>query len=182
MSTTTPSTTTAGAPPALDRDWITAEFLKGVAAERDLADSARSRAGSPPEPSLAVLYNQIAQADDQHRRVVETVATRYGHSPARDESSGGGIGAAIGRIGEKMADSVRGHSPLQKLGDDLAAKANAIHWYQAWATAFRALGDDRSAAELEAVLTEETAHRDALLAALARLIERGARTGDPLAE
>lgn len=173
---------TADGTPALDREWITAEFLKGVEAERDLADGARSRAGSPPEPSLAVLYNQIAQADEKHRLVIETVATRYGHAPTPGESTGGGIGAAIGRLGGKVADSVRGHSPLQKLGDDLAAKANAIHWYQAWSAAFRALGDDRSAAELDAVLAEETAHRDALLAALARLIERGARTGDPLSD
>ena len=106
----------------IHRDWIAAEFSKGIEAEQTLIDEARARAQSPPDPALQVLYNEIAAADERHRGVVETIATRYGHTPTR--SVAGGIGEALGRLKEKVGEI--GSTPLQLVGQDLAAKANAI--------------------------------------------------------
>lgn len=153
----------------INRDWIQTQFAKGIAAEEDLSTEAKSRSDSPPDPSLSVLYNEIAVADAKHRGVVEAIATRYGHTPTKNS---GGIGEALSRLKEKVASI--GSSPVELIGHDLGSKANAIHWYTAWISAFKALGDAQSASELETILKEETTHRDALQQALNRLVERGA--------
>jgi hypothetical protein len=154
-----------------DSAWIASQFAKGIDAERSLAADARMRGDSPPDPELGVLYHEIAVADERHATVVEAIATRYGHTPSR--SVGGGVGEALGRLKEKVAGI--GETPLDRLGHDLAIKANAIHWYIAWIHTFEAISDTKSAQELAAVLTEEQAHRDALQEGLNRLVERGAR-------
>jgi len=159
--------------PSINRDWIATQFSKGIDAEEALRDEARARAQSPPDPTLQALYHEIAAADERHRDIVEKVAIRYGYVPTR--SAGGGITDALGRLKERVADSVMGSSPLGQVADNLIAKANAIHWYQAWIHTFQALGDSESARELSAVVTEEIAHRDALQAGLNQLVERGAR-------
>jgi hypothetical protein len=158
----------------MNRDWIAAEFSKGIDAEQMLMDEARARADSPPEPGLEVLYHEIAAADERHRAIVETIATRYGYTPSRSMASG--IGETLGRLKEKMAEL--GLSPMQRLSHDLMEKANSIHWCQAWVHAFQAIGDAESARELAAVLTEERAHRDALQEGLNRMVTVGATT-DP---
>ena len=157
--------------PSIDRAWIASEFAKGIDAERSLAADAQARADAPPDPSLGVLYHQIAEADGRHVSVVETIAIRYGHTPSR--SSGGGIGAMLGHLKDQAG--ALGSTALDRLGRDLMAKANSVHWYTAWVWAFGAIGDAESARELTAVLTEEQAHRDALQEGLNRMVERGAR-------
>jgi hypothetical protein len=157
----------------VQRDWIAAEFSKGVDAEQALIDDAKARAESPPDPALQVLYSEIATADERHRGIVETIATRYGHTPRR--SVAGGIGETLGRLKEKVGEI--GSTPLQRVSHDLVGKANAIHWYAAWIQTFQAIGDAESARELAAVLTEEKAHRDALQEGLNRLVLLGA-TGE----
>src|SRR5262249_34872350 len=147
-----PMTTTT----TINRDWIAAEFSKGIDAEHELWQEAKARAESPPDPALAVLYSEIAAADERHRAIVETIATRYGHTPSRGLA--GGIGEPLGRLREKVSEI--GSGPLDRLGRDLAAKANAIHWCTAWVHAFEAIGDSESARALAAVLTEQKAHRD----------------------
>lgn len=168
MASATPQT-------QIKRDWIAAEFSKGIGSEQSLANDARARAEAPPDPSLVVLYNEIAAADQRHRATVETIATRYGHTPTR--GGGGGLSEAIGRIRDKVVEA--GTTPLQRVGQDLIAKANSIHWATAWIQAFQSIGDAESARELSAVLTEEVAHRDALQEALNRMVLRGATTGEP---
>lgn len=158
------------------RDWIVAEFSKGIAAEAAMEAEAGTRAQDPPDPELGVLYGEIAAADRRHRDLIETIATRYGHTPSR---GGGGLGETLGRLKEKVVEI--GTTPLERLGHDLAAKANAVHWMTAWVQAFEAIGDTESARELAAVLTEETAHRDALQSGLNRMVARGARSGSPTA-
>lgn len=152
------------------RDWIATEFTKGIDAEQSLIDEARARAESPPDPSLQVLYNEIATADARHKVIVETIATRYGHTPTR--SVAGGIGETLGRLKDKVGDM--GLTPIQRVAADLAAKANSIHWYTAWIQAFQAIGDPQSAEELATVLAEENTHRDALQKALSLLVTAGA--------
>jgi rubrerythrin len=154
----------------VQRDWIATEFSKGISAEQDLIDEAKARAGSPPDPALQVLYNEIASADERHRGVVETIATRYGHTPRH--SVAGGIGETLGRLKDKVGEI--GSTPLQRVSHDLAAKANAIHWYTAWIAAFEAIGDAESARELGTVLAEEKSHRDALQEGLNRMVTQGA--------
>ena len=159
------------------RDWIATEFSKGIDAEHAMISECKARAESPPDPSLQVLYHEIATADERHLEIVETVATRYGHTPSHGMS--GGIGETIGRLKGKVG--ALGASPQLLISHDLAAKANAIHWYTAWSTAFGAIGDAESARELAAILTEEKSHRDALQEGLNRLITQGAlgaSTGD----
>lgn len=157
-----------------NRDWIASEFSKGIEAENHLAAEARSRAEHPPDPSMAVLYNQIADEDERHRAVVETIATRYGHTPNRGGAAGG-LGETLSRLTEKV--STMGSNSMQLVSDDLTAKANAIHWTAAWVHAFESIGDSESARELASLLAEEKAHRDALQEALNRLVSEGARTG-----
>jgi len=153
----------------INRAWIAAEFSKGIDAEQAMMDEAKARVESPPEPSMGVLYSEIAAADERHRLIIETIATRYGHTPSR--SVAGGIGETLGRLKDKVSEI--GTSPLQRLGHDLAIKANAIHWGTAWVQAFQTIGDAESARELAAVVTEEKAHRDALQEGLNRLILQG---------
>jgi rubrerythrin len=155
---------------SLNRDWIAEEFAKGIAAEEALSAEAQSRSDAPPDPSLSVLYQEIARADAKHRKIVEAIATRFGHTPNK---AGGGITEAIARLKDKFASM--GSSPIELLGHDLASKANAIHWYSAWVSTFKAVGETAFAAELEGILEEEISHRDALQQALNRLVERGAR-------
>ena len=155
------------------RDWIATEFSKGIDAEQALIDEAKTRAESPPDPTLQVLYHEIGTADERHLAIVETIATRYGHTPSR--SVAGGIGETLGRLKGKVSEI--GASPLQRLGSDLTAKANAIHWYTAWSHAFEMIGDTESARELAAILQEESTHRDALQEGLNRLVAHGAGAG-----
>jgi len=157
----------------INRDWIAAEFSKGIDAEQALMDEAKSRADSPPEASLGVLYHEIAAADERHRTIIETIATRYGHTPSR--SVAGGIGETLGRLKDKVGEL--GSTSLQRLGHDLMGKANSIHWCTAWIQTFEAVGDAESARELSAILTEEKSHRDALQEGLNRMVTQGA-TGE----
>jgi hypothetical protein len=157
--------------PSIERAWIASEFAKGIDAERSLAADARARADTPPDPSLGVLYHQIAEADERHASIVETIAARYGHTPSR--SPGGGIGAMLLHLKERAGEL--GSTALERLDWDLTAKAHSVHWYTAWVSAFGAIGDAESARELAAVLAEEQAHRDALQEGLNRMVERGAR-------
>ncbi len=157
-------------PPTIHREWIASEFSKGIDAERDMATEAKSRAETPPEPSLSVLYHEIAEADERHRSAVETVAVRYGFTPSR--SLGGGLGEVFGRLKDKVGEM--GAHPHERIAHDLAVKANAVHWYTAWVAAFEEIGDTESARELAAILTEEKSHRDALQEALNRVIAREA--------
>jgi hypothetical protein len=159
--------------PSINRDWIAAEFSKGIDAEQTLATEAKQRSESPPEPALGVVYHEIAVADERHAKSVETIAIRYGYTHARTVA--GGFGEALGRIKERVTESVLGASPLEHLSHDLAGKANAIHWYTAWISAFEALGDTESARELASILTEEKSHHDALQASLNRLVEQNAK-------
>ncbi len=155
----------------INREWIAAELSKGIEAEENLSAEASARADAPPDPELAVLYNEIATADERHREIVEAVATRYGHTPSRNVS--GGIGEALTRLKEKVSEL--GITPLDRISHDLTSKANAVHWYTAWIAAFEAIGETESARELAAVLTEEKAHHDALQHGLNRMVERGRR-------
>jgi len=157
--------------PAINRDWIAAEFSKGIDAEQTMLDEAKARAQSPPEPALGVLYHEIAVADERHRAIVETIATRYGHTPSRSVT--GGIGETLGRLKDRVSEI--GATPLQRVGQDLVYKANSIHWCAAWVHTFEVLGDAESARELAAVLTEEKAHRDALQEGLNRMVLAGAQ-------
>ena len=157
--------------PTVERAWIASEFAKGIDAERSLAVDAQARADSPPDPSLGVLYRQIAEADARHATAVETIATRYGYTPSR--TSGGGIGAMLGHLRDKAGEL--GSTALDRLGWDLTAKAHSVHWYTAWVSAFGDIGDVESARELAAILDEERAHRDALQDGLSRMVQRGAR-------
>ena len=161
----------------INREWIAAELSKGIDAEQESADDAKGRAETPPDPSLGVLYHEIAEADERHRLVVEAIATRYGHTPTR--GLGGGIGEAIGRFREKVAERMAGATPMEKVAHDLSTKANAIHWYQAWIHAFDSLGEVDSVRELTALLVEEEAHRDALQSSLGNMVTSGARLAEP---
>ncbi len=152
------------------RDWIASEFPKGIDAEQAMIDESKARAQAPPDPSLQVLYHEIATADERHKGIVETIATRYGHTPSRGMA--GGLGETLGRLKDKVGEI--GTSAIQKVGNDLAAKANAIHWYTAWIEAFQAVGDSESARELAAILTEEKAHCNALQEGLNRMVVQGA--------
>ena len=122
--------------PAVDRDWIGAEFAKVIDAERTLVAGAKARRISP-HPMLGVLYHEIAAADERHVVAIETIATRYGHTPSRSVS--GGVGETLGRLRDRFAGM--GSSSLDCLSQDLDAKADAIHWYTAWVHAFEAVGD-----------------------------------------
>jgi hypothetical protein len=157
-----------------NRDWIASELAKDVNAKRALAADARTRAASPPESSLGVVYHEIAAADERNAAAVETIAVRYGHDPSHDV--GGGIGAALGRFRDRAGEIGAGAMGL--LSRDLEATADAIHRHTAWVHAFGALGDAESARELAAVLAEEQTHRQALQQGLCRLVEQKARGGE----
>jgi hypothetical protein len=156
----------------IDRAWISSEFVKQIDAERSMAADAKSRAESPPDPSLSVLYHEIAAADERHVLALEKIATRYGHTPSRSEG-GGGVAEALGRLKDKVTGLGSTHRDV--LEQDLAAKSNAVNLRTAWAHAFESLGDSESARELSAVVAEDQAHRDALLEGLKRMLEQAAR-------
>lgn len=156
---------------SIDRDWIVAQFSHGIEAEHALHADALATAKSPPDPSLAVLYNQIAAEDERHAGVIETIATRYGYV-AGSTSSGGVLSGTFGRLKEAMSEM--GSTPQQRLEHDLAAKSSSIHWSTAWVFAFGQIGDKTSAEELTAILNEEKAHHDALQQGLNLLLANGA--------
>jgi hypothetical protein len=158
---------------SIDRAWIASELVKGIEAERSLAADARSRADSPPDPALSVLYHEIAAADERHATIVEGIAVRYGHTPSK--SSGGGIGQALGHLKDKIVGL--GLNTSDQMCLDVTAKAQSVHWLAAWIHAFGAIGDTAGAAELSAVLAEEQAHCDALQSGLNRVVEQGAMGG-----
>jgi hypothetical protein len=160
--------------PSINRDWILAEFSKGIDAELCLQVDAQATASSPPDASLGVLYHEIAAADARHRLIVETIATRYGYNPAKGLSTG--IGKTIGRLKEKVGEF--GSTPQVRIEHDLCATASAIHWVTAWVHTFQTIGDAESARELASVLTEQKAHHDALQEGLNRLVARGAIEGN----
>jgi hypothetical protein len=153
-----------------DRAWIVSQFTKGIGAERSLVNGAKARSESPPDPNLGVLYGEIAEADQRHANVIETIAIRYGYTPPR--TTGGGLGATLNNLKDRVSEM--GADPLECLAKDLAAKADCIHWYIAWVHAFEAIGDLESSRELAAILAEEKTHSEALQASLNQLVERGA--------
>ena len=161
--------------PTIDREYITSELGKGLAAERTLAAEARARAESPPDPTLSLIYNELARAEDCHHRILETIATRYGHTPTRD-TGGGNIGGMFGWLRGKVTEL--GSSPFDRLTYDLVARASSVLWYTAWVHAFQSLGDAESARELAAVLTEKRAHCEALQGGLNRLVEGRVKVAD----
>jgi hypothetical protein len=154
----------------VNREWISNQFSRGIEAESRMEADAKATSASPPDPSLGVLYHEIAEADGRHRRIVETIATRYGYNPSRGLT--GGIGGSIKHLREKVGEL--GSSPQQRIEHDLSAKASAIHWCTAWVHAFQTIGDAESARELTAVMTEEKAHHDALQEGLNRFVARAA--------
>jgi bacterioferritin (cytochrome b1) len=170
-------TSTAALAPssAADRQWIATELGKGIEAERALSAEAKARGESPPDPSLGVLYHEIAASDESHAAVIERVAVRYGHTPAAS-TNGGGIGGALGQIKDRFVNL--GASPLDLVAADLQEKSRSIHWLTAWAGALEKIGDSASGQELTAVLKEEEAHHDALQQAFNWMIERHARGPD----
>jgi hypothetical protein len=152
----------------IDRDWIASELLRIVASERSLATDAKARAESPPMPALAVLYHEIAEQDERHVAVLETIAARYGHTPTR--STGGGVGETLGRLKDKVV--ALGAAPTDLLRQDLMAKADAIDHQSAWAHALESISDTQSARALAAVVTEDQAHHDALLEGLKAMLDQ----------
>jgi hypothetical protein len=163
-------------PVSIDRVWIAAELVKGIDAERALAIDAKARAESPPDVVLSVLYHEIAAADERHAIILETIAVRYGHTPSH--SAAGGIGRALGQLRDKFAGL--GSDVSGQLILDVTAKAQSVHWHTAWVHVFGMIGDNQSARELAAVLSEDQAHRDALQQGLNRVIERQARVADEI--
>ena len=159
---------------AIDRAWIASELLKIVGSERSLAADARVRAESPPLPELTVLYHEIADQDERHVAILETIATRYGHTPTR--FTGGGIGETLGLLKDKVV--AIGASPTDLLRQDLTAKAEAIDWQSAWAHALESIGDAESARDLATVMAEDKAHHDALLEGLKRVFSARALGSD----
>jgi hypothetical protein len=79
----------------------------------------------------------------------------------------------LGHLKDRIAEL--GSNTLDQMILDVTAKAQSVHWYDAWIHAFGAIGDPDSARELSAVLAEEQAHRDALQSGLNRMVEQAAR-------
>ena len=156
-----------------NREWIAEQFSKGIEAEHHMSLNARVRVDDPPIPDLAVLYGQIAEADERHRDAVEAIAIRYGHPPSK--GARGGIGETIGRLREKVTNL--GSSPMDEVAHDLGSKSDAIHWMAAWVHGFEAVGDPQSSRELAAILAEERSHHEALQVALNRQVAAGAGAG-----
>ena len=155
----------------IDRDWIVAQFSQGIHAEIAMRTDAEATADSPPDPSLAVLYHQIAKDDERHGNLIATIATRYGYQASKNKS--GGLSGTFERL--KDAVSELGSSPQQRLEHDLAAKASAIHWATSWVYTFEQINDTASAQELGTLLTEEKSHHAALQQGLNLLLAQGAR-------
>ena len=155
----------------IDRDWIVEQFSRGIEAEHKLESDALATAKSPSDPSLAVLYHQIAKEDKNHAKLIETIATRYGYQGS--SNSGGGLSGTLGRMVEAVSEM--GSSPQARLEHDLSAKASSIHWATAWVYTFQQIGDAASAEELALIVNEEKAHHDALQQGLNLLLSRGAQ-------
>ena len=155
----------------IDRDWIVAQFSRGITAEAGMGSDAEATAKSPPLATLGVLYHQIASDDKRHGAIIETIATRYGYEAAKAKS--GGLSGLI--EGFKEAVSEIGSSPQQRLEHDLAAKSSAIHWATAWVFTFEQIGDAISAQELTPLLEDEKSHHAALQQGLNLLLAQGAR-------
>jgi hypothetical protein len=161
--------------PTIDREWITSELDKGLAAERTLAAEARARAESPPDPTLTLIYHELAVAEDRHRLILETIAIRYGYTPTHDVG-GGGLTGTFGWLRGKVTDL--GSSPFDRLTYDLVARASSVLWYTAWVHTFQSVGDAESARELAAVLVEKRAHCAVLQGGLNRLVEARVKVAD----
>jgi hypothetical protein len=156
-------------PTLIDHDWIISGLEKGLAVDRTLAAQFRARAESPPDPSLAVVYGQLATAEDRFYSILETNATRHGHTPTH--SRGGGLGESFGWLRSKVPEL--GSSPFDRLTDDRVARATPVLWCMACVHAFEAIGDAESARELMAVLAETRSHCESLRGVLNRLdVER----------
>jgi hypothetical protein len=156
---------------SIDRAWIASELVKAIEAERYLASDTKTRADTPPEPAMGVLYHEIAAADERHAAVIERIATRYGYVPSASRTSS--IGQALGQLTEKIVEL--GRAPMDQSSLDLAAKARSVQWYTAWVSAFEAIGETDSARDLAALLAEEQAHFEALQQSFNRLVEQKAR-------
>lgn len=163
---------------AVDRDWIAAELLKIADAERALATEAKARAATPPTPELGVVYHEIAEREDGHALVAETVAARYGGTPTR--FAGTGVGETLGRLKDKVV--ALGAGPIDVLRRDLAARADAVEWIKVWTRTLEDVGDVESGRALAAVSAAHETHRDALEEGLRRLVGRRAAGGTDAAE
>jgi hypothetical protein len=160
---------------SIDREWITAELVKGLIAERTLAVGAKVRASAPPDPSLSVMYNELCKAEDRLYSILETIATRYGHTPT---SSAGGIVESLGWLRDKVSEL--GSSPFDRLTYDLLARTASILWCTAWVHTFEEIGDTASARELVAVLAEKKSHCEVLQGGLNRLVSGRARLANAI--
>jgi hypothetical protein len=160
---------------SVDRAWISAELAKGLDAERSLAADFKAKAASPPDPALSVLYHEIAAADERHATLLETIATRYGHTPSR------GNGAGIGRLWNSIKDRFAelGSGALDLLNWGLTSKSLSVDWLIAWAHTFEAIGDNDSARDMAKILAEEQTHQQALQQALNQMVQRRATEGAP---
>jgi hypothetical protein len=155
---------TSNAP--VDRGWIAAELARLTAAERSMAVEMKTRADAPPDPSLSVMYHEMAADDERHAIALETIATRYGHTPSRTE--GMGVGETLGRIKDRVA--ALGVSRVDRLAHDLNAKSDVLYRETAWTGVLRAIGDGESSGGMAALVAEDQKHRDALLKTLQRLL------------
>jgi rubrerythrin len=156
--------------PACDRGWIAGELSKAIEAEASRAARHESQAESPPDPGLAALYHEMAEAGCRHRDALELVAIRYGHTPAR--SAPGAIRGIIDKVKTAIGDSTSDAS--ERVAADLSEAAGAVHRYTAWAQALKALGDEQGACELTKIIDEESGHCGRLQEALNRLIREAA--------
>jgi bacterioferritin (cytochrome b1) len=162
--------------PSIDRAWVAGELMKRIDAERTLAADAMARADSPPDATLSVLYHQIAESDERHADILETIVARYGHTPS--SSAGGGIGRAWSHLRDKLVEL--GSDALDQLSMDVTAKAQSVHWHTAWVHAFEVIGDTDSAREFSAVLAEEQAHQDALQQCFNRMVQERVAGADDI--
>ena len=160
----------------IDRAWIASEFVKLVDAERSLANDAKVRADSPPMPDLAVLYHEIADQDERHVAVLETIATRFGHTPTR--TSGSHVGETLGRFKDSVV--ALGSTAMDLIRQDLLAKSDAISWQTAWLSVLESAEDSESVRDLTAVLAEDRVHQDALIEGLKRALDARAHEGAPI--
>ncbi len=116
---------------------------------------------------FAVLYHEIASADERHVAVIEKIVIRYGSAPSRPRKEG--VSVALGRFKDKVIEM--GTSPSDLLRQDLLAKSDVIHWQIAWVRVLRSNGDEQSATELASIVSEDQAHHVALLEGFSRMIE-----------
>lgn len=149
----------------IDEAWILAHLSKLIDAERAMAATERSRADSPPEPSMVSAYQEASRDDERHAGVLETIAVRYGHTPSR--ASGGGVGETITRLKDQVSHLTA--KSWDVVEADLAAKSAVIGRETVWAGVFEAIGDTESAAELREILDQDRAHADALTDGLTRI-------------